>query len=426
MGKSSRHISDSDSDVSVGSSPEGLSLRVAKLENALCNQDKLLGKVFRENKKLNLELESFFSEIASLRSAHDDMSAQPCDRCTMIMVNFVDLWLIHSHVAGLLDSARLELRELKAHSTLLGACTSCLVLRSDLEVVTIEIKDLKHKLDHSSRYTVLSPHCEASVSLKGKLLYATKENTELQQEVVYLTARLEKTSLSEKMIEEDLSRIEESATKSTYRLGVGFERCEKKGEKSAPKFVPSSSYHKKEEALKPTKAHYLSNPKPSFNPKREVRKETPKPREEAFVCMFCGRAGHLDEFCFRRKRIERRRVEYARDSYRDEFIDFLPRSYSHVLPRFYSHASHRTFSRALPRTSSGASPQFPHGPNHHSYGFGARENHFEPRCFGYGPRPRRGDRFSCRPGFLAGGSFPHFELRHLDGPRFPHHGSHPT
>jgi hypothetical protein len=46
MGKSSRHISDSDSDVSDDSSPEGLSLRVVELENALCNQDKLLGKVF--------------------------------------------------------------------------------------------------------------------------------------------------------------------------------------------------------------------------------------------------------------------------------------------------------------------------------------------------------------------------------------------
>jgi hypothetical protein len=248
---------------------------------------------------LNLELESSFSEIASLRSAHDDMSAKPCDRCTIIMVNYADLWLIHSHVAGLLDSAQLELRELKARSTLLGAYTSYPVLRSDLEAAVIEIKDLKHKLDHSSCYTILSPPCEACVSLKGKLLHATKENTELQQEVAYLTARLEKTVLSEKMIEEDLSRVEESATKSTYRLGVGFERCEDKGEKSAPKFVPSSSYHKEEEALKPTKAHYPSNPKPSFNPKREARKETPKPREEAFVCMFCGRAGHLDEFCFR-------------------------------------------------------------------------------------------------------------------------------
>jgi hypothetical protein len=60
MGKSSRHISDSDSDVSDDSSPQGVSLRVAELENALCNRDKLLGKVLRENKKLNLKLESSF------------------------------------------------------------------------------------------------------------------------------------------------------------------------------------------------------------------------------------------------------------------------------------------------------------------------------------------------------------------------------
>jgi hypothetical protein len=205
MGKSLRHISDSDSDISDDSSPEGLSLRVAELENALCNQDKLLGKVFRKNKKLNLEVESSFSEIVSLRSAHDDMSDKPCDRCTMIMVNYADLWLIHSHVTGLLDSARLELRELKACFTLLGSCTSCPLLRSDWEAAIIEIKDLKHKLDYSSRYTILSPPCEACVPLNDKLLHATKENTELQQEVAYLTACLEKTGLSEKMTEEDLS-----------------------------------------------------------------------------------------------------------------------------------------------------------------------------------------------------------------------------
>jgi hypothetical protein len=426
MGKSSRHISDSDSNVSDDLSPESLSSRVVELENALCNQDKLLCKIFRDNKRLNLELESSFSEIDSLRSVHDDMSAKPCDRCTMIMVNYANLWLIHSQVPGLLNSTRLELRELKARSTLLGACIACPVLRSDLEAAVVEIRDLKHKLDHSSCYTVLSPPCEACVSLRGKLLHATKENTELQQEVAYLTARLEKTTLSEKMIEEDLSRVEESATKSTYRLGVGFERCEDKGEKSAPKFIPSSTYHKEEATIKSTKTHYPSNPKSSFNPKREVRKETLKPREEAFVCMFCGRAGHLDEFCFRRKRIERRHVEYARDSYRDEFIDFPPRSYSHVPPRFYSRASPRTFSHALPHTSSGALPQFAHGPNHRLYGFGPRENRFEPRCFGYGPRPHRDGRFPRRPSFPTGRSFPHFELRHLDGPRFSHHGSCPT
>jgi hypothetical protein len=140
----------------------------------------LLGKVFHENKKLNLELESSFSEIASLQSAYDDMSVKPCDRCTMIMVNYVDMWLIHSHVAGLLDSARLELSELKAHSTLLGDCTNCPLLRSNLEAAAVEIKDLKHKLDHSSSYIVLSPPYEACLSLKSKLFHATKGNTELQ------------------------------------------------------------------------------------------------------------------------------------------------------------------------------------------------------------------------------------------------------
>jgi hypothetical protein len=269
---------------------------------------------------------------------------------------------VHSHVASLLDGARLELREFKARSTLLGACTTCPLPRSDLEAAAIEIKDLKHKVDHSPPYTVLSPPCESCVSLKGKLFHATKENTELQQEVAYLTAHLEKTILSEKMIEEDLSQVEESATKSTYKLGVGFERCENNGEKSAPKFIPSSTYHKEEATIKPTKAHYPSNPKPSFNPKREARKETLKPREEAFVCMFCIHAGHLDEFCFWCKRIEKRRFDYARNSYRDEFIDFPPHSYSHVPPRFYSGAS--------PRTSSRAFTQFSYRHNHHSYGFG--------------------------------------------------------
>jgi regulator of replication initiation timing len=215
MGKSLRHISDSDSDISDDSSPESLSLRVVELDNALCNQDKLLCKIFHENKKLNLELESVSSEIATLQSTQNDMSAKPCDNCKMIMVHYADLWLVHSHVAGLLDGVRLELIELKARSTLLGAYTTCPSLRSDLEAAAIEIKYLKHKIYHSSRYTILSPPCEACVSLKGNLFHAIKENTELQQEVAYLTACLEKTILSEKIIEEDLSRVEESATRST-------------------------------------------------------------------------------------------------------------------------------------------------------------------------------------------------------------------
>jgi hypothetical protein len=118
--------------------------------------------------------------------------------------------------------------------------------------------------------------------------------------------------------------------------------------------------------------------------------------------MFCGRAGHFDEFCFHRKRIEKRHFDYARNSYHDKFIDFPPRSYSRALSRFF------------------------HGTNQRSYGFGSQENSFVPRHFGYGPRPHRGDHFRCRPGFPTRGSYTHFEPRHLDGSCFPCCGTCPT
>jgi hypothetical protein len=127
------------------------------------------------------------------------------------------------------------------------------MLRSDLEASAVEIKELKNKLGHSSCYSVLSHPCEMCGSLKGKLFDATKVNTELKQEIAYLTSRLERTVVSEKMIEDDLNRVEKSATKSTYKLGVGFERCENKAKKNTPKFIPSSNYHKEEETIKSIK-----------------------------------------------------------------------------------------------------------------------------------------------------------------------------
>jgi hypothetical protein len=55
--------------------------------------------------------------------------------------------------------------------------------------------------------------------------------------------------VSEKIIEDHLSHVEESATKSTYKLGISFEMCEDKVGKSAPKFIPSSNYHQEEKTI---------------------------------------------------------------------------------------------------------------------------------------------------------------------------------
>jgi hypothetical protein len=63
---------------------------------------------------------------------HSDMSAKPNENCNMIMVNYTDLWIVHTQVTSQLKGAKLELKELKAHSSLLGACTSYPLLKSDL------------------------------------------------------------------------------------------------------------------------------------------------------------------------------------------------------------------------------------------------------------------------------------------------------
>jgi hypothetical protein len=87
------------------------------------------------------------------------------------------------------------------------------------------------------------------------------------------------------MIEEDFNRVEKNATKCTYRLSVGFERCEDKGEKSALKFIHSSIYLKEEETIKSTKAHYPSNQSHlSTQREKQGKKPTSRGRKPSFVC----------------------------------------------------------------------------------------------------------------------------------------------
>jgi hypothetical protein len=188
---------------------------------------------------------------------HDDMSAQPCENCNMIMVNYADLWIVHTQIASQLKGAKLELKELKTRSLLLGACLECPKLKLELDARSLKVKELEIKLLEKPHVSVTSPPCEVCGTLNGKLFHTTKENSELKQEVSYLSARLERTKVSEKMIMDYLSRVEESATEATYNLCVGFERCEDKSEKSAPKFVSGSNYHKEEESLQPTNQNPL-------------------------------------------------------------------------------------------------------------------------------------------------------------------------
>jgi hypothetical protein len=74
----------------------------------------------------------------------------------------------------------LELKELKAHSLLLDACLECPKLKLELDARSLMVKELETKLFKNPCVSETSPPCEVCGSLKGKLFYATKENTEIK------------------------------------------------------------------------------------------------------------------------------------------------------------------------------------------------------------------------------------------------------
>jgi hypothetical protein len=85
---------------------------------------------------------------------HNDMSAQSCENFNMTMVNYVDLLIVHTQVSSQLKGAKLELKELKAHSLLLGAYLDCLKLKLELDARSLKVKELETKLLRKSRVSV--------------------------------------------------------------------------------------------------------------------------------------------------------------------------------------------------------------------------------------------------------------------------------
>jgi hypothetical protein len=112
---------------------------------------------------------------------HNDMSAQPCKNCNMIMVNYADLMIVHTQVISQLNGAKLELEKLKTCSMLLGACFKYSKLKLELDARSLNVKELETKLLEKSPISVTLTPCEVCDTLKGKLLHATKENSELKQ-----------------------------------------------------------------------------------------------------------------------------------------------------------------------------------------------------------------------------------------------------
>ena len=109
----------------------------------------------------------------------------------------------------------------------------------------------------------------------------------------------------------------------------------------------------------PPTCEHLDNLKPDFSGSTSKAKVVVAPTQNIYHCDFCDRDGHLAEFCFRRKRAERRdrypaHGAYDRsDSRRAPVVRFssfrsrnsAPASYRNDMPRFPPRGHRRSFER---------------------------------------------------------------------------------
>jgi hypothetical protein len=319
---------------------------VDELNDCLINQDKLIKRAARERNELKAKLESALREIDVLMSSPIIFDVAECDDCELHMSSLASLKSKYACLVDELDKTRAALDEVKTRPTLLGACKSCPALKKELADACARI-DLLEKSCSSSSKTIL-PNCEVCPALIQDLHDAKLALTSAEDENTYLCSVLSWVSGREPQLGMLISQF-----KRGDGFGVGFDynrvpfNYGKVSECS--RLNPSEKLPHTQEPPKPSetttpqvsngvfveppkeppkkqvwveKPNYLRNPLDTL-PQMAKKNPTPKPkakhqlrvnpqprRVERYHCEYCHREGHLFEFYFRRKRDERRELEW--------------------------------------------------------------------------------------------------------------------
>jgi hypothetical protein len=104
---------------------DDLAAEVEELTAALASQDKLLSLTARERKDSKYKYENTLRELESTRASIVVSVETKCDRCVLHMLNITTL---QTKYATLLD----ERDELQYRSSLLGVCTTCPALQTEV------------------------------------------------------------------------------------------------------------------------------------------------------------------------------------------------------------------------------------------------------------------------------------------------------
>jgi hypothetical protein len=259
----------------------------------------------------------------------------------------------HASKCEELDVLRVEVAELKSRPALLGACTSCPVLHGKIDEMHSYIISLEAKLKEPipTSCSTCELHALKNLELAHYVDSLQDENDELRKIMGWLSGH------------EPQLRMMMETYKCQDGCGFGSEKIgDSSGEgeeKIGDILAPPKTYHKNAYVPKPIpllnklntnpgppvfpqstndfqkpikfistlgkvffgkESEKPSEEKPVEKPSGEKPSEQPhpkpKPKVMKFYCDYCGRDGHKDEFCFKKRREERMLKEWAnKDKY---------------------------------------------------------------------------------------------------------------
>ena len=344
---------------------------IEELTKLVDKQNKILARLKADHDRISAELKT-------LKDATP--AAVECEECSIHMVSISELQSKHAVLVDKFDCAKIELEELRSRSVLLGACATCPILQTELNVAKCHIVQLeKHTCP-------VLPECLTCPTFVAEISILKKDNAALEEENTHLRTILGWCSVREPQIGMTIAQI-----KRGEHFGVGYDLKRTFGKKNAggenngptpseksppvssegfvvepPKSVPKKQvWRVKPKHFKslnntwPPTCEHLDNLKPDFSGSTSKAKVVVAPTQNIYHCDFCDRDGHLAEFCFRRKHAERRdrypaHGAYDRsDSRRASVVRFsgfrsrnsAPASYRNDMPRFPPRGHRRSFER---------------------------------------------------------------------------------
>jgi hypothetical protein len=281
-------------------------------------------------------------EIDSLKASLIVSDEVDCADCSIFLVDLALFKEKHASKCEELDVHRVEVAELKSRSALLGACTSCPVLHAKIDEMHAYTSSLEAKLKEPmpTSCSTCELHALKNLELAHYVDRLQDENDELRKLMGWLSGHEPQLKM---MIEVFKRQAGEGLGANKVGEGSGENIPEPTKIHQKNNFPPKPNHLRNRldttpaPPMYPTPTNDLQKPikfvrtsgkvifgkegekagedkpveklcgeKPSEHPQSK-----PKPKLVRFHCGYCGRDGHKDEFCFKRKRGERMAKEWA-------------------------------------------------------------------------------------------------------------------